>query len=255
MLVALASAVGVAGLISGGGTGETRTAVAASGPARYVAERRPAQGAGRQEELSAWRLAASPAGGGVGGPAASSPYTNPWQLQATLGGVVIKDISFPTAQVGYIAAELGKVWKTTDGGAHWASIMNLGFPYYWYGVYALDANNVVISGFINNAQSGVIRWSQDGGATWSPDIALTTRGWSFRVRFTDPLHGLVLDGLNYDGPNAAHYTTNGGHTSGDWTAVVPDPGGGWFGNQFSLLPSLKARAAGITYCTAALIPM
>ena len=27
--------------------------------------------------------------------------------------------------------------------------MNVGFPYYWYGVYALDADNVVISGFDN----------------------------------------------------------------------------------------------------------
>ena len=27
-----------------------------------------------------------------------------------------------------------------------------------------------------------------------------------------------------------------------------DPAGGWFGNQFSLLPSLEARASGITYC-------
>ncbi|MFL5732997.1 MAG: hypothetical protein ACJ78Q_07320 [Chloroflexia bacterium] len=213
-----------------------------------MSERRPVQGQGqaKQEEFAAWRAAPARLRGEV---TASSPYTNPWQLQATLSGAVIKDISFPTAQVGYAAAELGQVWKTTDGGSHWARIMNLGFPYYWYGVQALDASNVVISGFINNNMSGVARWSQDGGATWSPDVVLTTRGWSYRVRFADALHGLVLDGLNYDGPNAAHYTTNGGRTAADWTPVVPDPNGGWFGNQFSLLPDLKARAAGITYCT------
>ena len=62
--------------------------------------------------------------------------------------------------VGYAAAELGQVWKTTDGGEHWNRIMNLGFPYYWYGVYALDADNVVISGFDNQKALGIVRWSQ-----------------------------------------------------------------------------------------------
>jgi hypothetical protein len=31
-------------------------------------------------------------------------------------------------------------------------------------------------------------------------------------------------------------------------SVVPDPNGGWFGNEFSLLTNLHARASGITYC-------
>ena len=61
------------------------------------------------------------------------PQTNSWRLQATLSGVVT-DLAFPSATVGYAAAELGRVWKTTDGGETWNSIMDLGFPYYWYGV-------------------------------------------------------------------------------------------------------------------------
>jgi hypothetical protein len=36
------------------------------------------------------------------------PTSNPWRLQATLPGTVIKDISFASPTVGYIAAELGK---------------------------------------------------------------------------------------------------------------------------------------------------
>ena len=82
---------------------------------------------------------------------------------------MVHDIAFPTASVGYAAAELGQVWKTSDGGDHWTRIMNLGFPYYWYGVHALDADNVVISGFDNSAGSGILRWSHDGGDTWSDD--------------------------------------------------------------------------------------
>jgi hypothetical protein len=61
-----------------------------------------------------------------------------------------------------------------------------------------------------------------------------------------------MDLLDLDAPNAAHYTTDGGATASDWTPLVVDANGGWFGNQFSLLPSLlpggHARASGITYC-------
>jgi photosystem II stability/assembly factor-like uncharacterized protein len=176
------------------------------------------------------------------------PESSPWRLQATLPGTVIKDISFASPTVGYVAAELGKVWKTTDGGNTWTLIMNLGYPYYWYGVDALSENDVVISGFDNSNWRGLLRWSHDGGQTWGSDVVLTTRGWSVRVRFADAQHGLVLDLINLDGPSVAHYTTNGGQTAADWTTVVLDPAGGWFGNQFSFLPSLRARASGITYC-------
>ncbi len=42
-----------------------------------------------------------------------------WQLLTTLPGVIIHDISFPTAKIGYAVGELGEVWKTTDGGSNW----------------------------------------------------------------------------------------------------------------------------------------
>ena len=176
------------------------------------------------------------------------PQSNPWRLQATIPSAVIKDISFASPTVGYMAGELGKVWKTTNGGSTWTLIMNLGYPYYWYGVDALSENDVVISGFDNSNWRGLLRWSHDGGQTWSSDVVLTTRGWSMRVRFADAQHGLVLDLINLDGPSVAHYTTNGGQTAADWSTSVLDPNGGWFGNQFSLLPNLKAWASGITYC-------
>ena len=177
------------------------------------------------------------------------PKANPWKLQATLPGAVIHDISFASADIGYAAAELGQVWKTVNGGATWKEIMNLQFPYYWYGVKALTAKDVVVAGFNDNALEGILRWSHDGGKTWTDDVVLTTTGWSFRVRFANKNDGLVLDGLNTQAANAAHVTTDGGAQASDWTENVPDPNGGWFGNQFSLLSNLHARASGITYCT------
>jgi hypothetical protein len=175
------------------------------------------------------------------------PETSPWRLQATLPGAVIKDISFASPTVGYIAAELGRVWKTTDGGNTWTRIMNLGYPYYWYGVDALSENDVVISGFDNSNWRGLLRWSHDGGQTWSSDVVLTTRGWSNRVRFADDQHGLVINLIAQDRRDA-HYTTTGGQTAADWTATTIAPWTGWFGNQFSLLPNLRARVSGIHYC-------
>ncbi len=210
---------------------------------RHVASRIPVFGA--SHELCAERPADA-----IGHPAirALSPKANPWKLQATLSGAVIHDISFPTTLIGYAAAELGQVWKTTNGGSKWTEIMNLGFPYYWYGVKALSAKDVVVAGFNDSNFEGIIRWSHDGGKTWTHDIILTTNGWSFRVRFANHNDGLVLDGLNLKAANAAYYTSDGGAHVSDWTEVVPDPNGGWFGNQFSLLSNLHARASGITYC-------
>jgi hypothetical protein len=160
---------------------------------------------------------------------------------------VIKDISFASPTVGYIAAELGRVWKTTDGGNTWTRIMNLGYPYYWYGVDALSKNDVVISGFDNSNTRGLLRWSHDGGQTWSSDVVLTTQGWSGRVRFADDQHGLVVNLLAQDRRDA-HYTTTGGQTAADWTATTIAPWTGWWGSQFSLLPNLRARVSGIHYC-------
>jgi photosystem II stability/assembly factor-like uncharacterized protein len=210
---------------------------------RHVAGRIPVQGVGR--EMSADRPTNTNSQPRI---SRVSPKANPWKLQATLPGAVIHDISFPTTLIGYAAAELGQVWKTTNGGSKWTEIVNLGFPYYWFGVKALSAKDVVISGFNDSTQEGLIRWSHDGGKTWTSDIVLTTTGWSYRVRFANHKDGLVLDGLATKSANAAHYTTNGGAAASDWTSVVPDPNGGWFGNQFSLLSNLHARASGITYC-------
>jgi subtilisin family serine protease len=179
------------------------------------------------------------------------PDHNPWRLQATLPRTaVIKDISFASPTVGYAVGELGKVWKTTDGGETWTQIMNVGFPYYWYGVDTLSENDVVISGFKTGTFAdirGLLRWSHDGGQTWGPDVVLTTRGWANRVRFADAQHGLVLTVSVLDRRDA-FYTTTGGQTEADWTATTIAPWSGWFGNQFSLLPNLRARASGIHYC-------
>jgi hypothetical protein len=98
-----------------------------------------------------------------------------WDLQCELSGA-IKDLSMSDAMHGFIAAELGKVYRTVDGST-WIRVLNLGFPYYWYGVHAFDRNTAIIIGFINNTGEGVARWTGDGGATWTDDIVIDPDDW------------------------------------------------------------------------------
>jgi photosystem II stability/assembly factor-like uncharacterized protein len=216
-------------------------------PVHHVSTNLPVQTQGR--ELGADRPVVSRVAEAA--PAPQNPATNQWNLLATVPGAVIHDIAFPSNTVGYAAAELGQVWKTTDGGKTWKEVLNLGFPYYFYGVSALSAKKLIVSGFIDSSptQSGVIRWSQDGGTTWSGDI-ITTSNWMQRVRFANnKQNGVVLDLFGNAQGNYAQYTADGGAAAADWTSVVNDPSGGWFGLQFSLLGNLHTRASGINFCT------
>jgi photosystem II stability/assembly factor-like uncharacterized protein len=179
--------------------------------------------------------------------AAGAAHTNSWQLLATLPDAIIHDLVFVTAKLGYAAAENGQVWKTRDGGVTWSLVLNLGTDYFFYGVAPINAEKVVVSGFIDagSEQRGVIRWSQDGGANWTEDIVLPASESLQRVRFTKSVHGIILNlsaGL-------AQETSDGGAGAADWNLVTANPEGNWFGLQFTLLDSLRAYASGINFCT------
>jgi photosystem II stability/assembly factor-like uncharacterized protein len=172
-----------------------------------------------------------------------------WQLQATLPGTVIHDLAFASPAVGYAAAELGQVWKTSDGGRSWTEVLNVGFPDYFYGVAALTADEVVISGFDDSTGAGIIRWTADGGQTWTDDIVISSVSWGQRVRFPNSSDGLTMDLTGDSSGNLAQYTTDGGAAASDWTTVVDNPSGGWFGLEFSMLSNLHTRGSGINFCS------
>jgi photosystem II stability/assembly factor-like uncharacterized protein len=211
---------------------------------RHVSGNTPVLGVGT--ELSAERPVVSPT---LEAQARVRPSGNTWTLLATLPFAVIHDVSFATPKIGYAAAEAGEVWKTTDGGKTWTEVLNLSYPYYFYGVEALSAKDVVVSGFYDSSSFyGLIRWSHDGGKTWTNDIDLGSSAWVQRVRFEKKVDGLILD-LIGGSENTAQYTTDGGAGASDWTTVVDNPDGGWFGLEFSFLKNLHARASGINFCT------
>lgn len=166
-----------------------------------------------------------------------------WKAMDPMSGVV-KDISFATKKVGYAAAELGVVWKTTNGGKTWTRIVNVGFPLYFYGLDALSASEVVVSGFDNQAGSAVVWRTIDGGTTWDKSISFP-QGWGGRIRFSDADHGL-LAGLT---GSQVWSTQTGGESADDWTFAQPEPvENGWIGAQFTLLASQRAYLTGINFC-------
>lgn len=171
-----------------------------------------------------------------------------WNLNFTVPGKVFKDVSFVNPQLGYIVTELGAVYKTTNGGLNWVSKLNLGFPYYWYGVFALSPDTVIISGFNNqgNIHSGVIRWSYNGGTTWTPDITLFIPagvGWLDKVHFFNQNTGIVFAGIS----GAIHFTTNGGRDSASWNYVQVNSDLAWFAGNYDFQNSGDIYATGIHF--------
>lgn len=177
-----------------------------------------------------------------------SPPFN-WILKFTVPGRVFKDISFANPQVGYIVTELGSVYKSTNGGDNWISVMSLGFPYYWYGVHALTPDTVIIAGF-NNQDSitrGVVRWTFDGGNTWASDIRLRKPGngvgWLERVHFFNQNTGIVFNSFS----GGCWYTTTGGKDSSSWTYIIINFDMGWIAGNVDALPSGNVYATGIHF--------
>ena len=213
----------------------------AEGSTRYVTARSPIVGAGT--EIAAVRPFV---------PAQKlerPPFrpANSWTKLATLANATVHDVAFQSASVGYAAAELGQVWKTTDGGNGWTEILNRGFPYYYYEI-AVSGQKVVASGFDDSNSEAILTESKDGGKTWSADVVLSTNAWAGRVRFQNRLtDGLAMSGEGLASPNAAWWRVK----PGKWAQVTPDPNGGWFGYQFTLLKDQSAYASGINFCKSA----
>jgi hypothetical protein len=172
---------------------------------------------------------------------------NAWTMLANLPGATVHDMAFASPSVGYAAAELGQVWQTTDGGNTWTEILNRGFPYYYYGI-AVAGKKITASGFDDNNSEAILTQSNDGGKTWNADTVLSSNAWGGRVRYTHGVKdGLAMNGEGLGNPNAAWWRVK----PGQWAQVTPDPSGGWFGYQFTLLKDQTAYASGIQYCTSA----
>ena len=167
-----------------------------------------------------------------------------WNLQGTFPNVVFTDLSFADDSIGYAPAELGIVYKTTNSGTTWTRIMNLGFPYYWYGVQALSRQKVIVTGFNNTAGTGIYRWSTNAGTSWDTIVTLDSAEWFARVRFADSVHGIISVGWN----GGVWRTDNGGQNPSDWSYVQIDPSHGWFEGNFTFRNDGNCYLTGISFC-------
>jgi photosystem II stability/assembly factor-like uncharacterized protein len=153
-----------------------------------------------------------------------------WSLVSVPPGVYIRAISMGSSMVGFAAAEQGVILRTTNGGDSWQTILNQGFPIYYYGVHAFSDQTVLITGFNNSANTGVFRWSDDGGNTWAPIQTLnpgTPINWLYFVNFADASRGVIQAAIG------THHTVNGGRTPADW--VFSEPTNNWFLGPFTFL--------------------
>jgi photosystem II stability/assembly factor-like uncharacterized protein len=162
-----------------------------------------------------------------------------WQLMSVPPNVFIRAISMGSRNVGFAAAELGIVLRSTDGGDSWQTILNQGFPFYWYGVHAFNEQTVIITGFNNSTGDGIFRWSDDGGNSWGPVQSLASTAplrWAYFVNFADQNRGIIQSAIGI------HYTTTGGRTPAEWHFVQPGPN--WFQGPFTFLQDGRAWMTG-----------
>jgi photosystem II stability/assembly factor-like uncharacterized protein len=178
--------------------------------------------------------------GGTAAPPGSSSRSIVWQRMSCPANVYVKAISMANAQVGFAAAEMGIVLRSTDGGNTWQIILNQGFPYYYYGVQAFSANTVLITGFNNSTGEGILRWSDNGGASWGSIVILTAPtyfDWLYFVKFVDANRG-VIQGWG----GGTFYTTTGGRNASDWIFTAPTDN--WWAGTFTFLPDGRVWMTG-----------
>lgn len=127
----------------------------------------------------------------------------------------------------------------------WSTVLDTSFPLYWYGVYSWDANNTLISGFVDGSGGayGVIQYTHDGGATWSNDTKIDPSVWG-----GGPIEFAGQEGfmLSTSGSVCWH-TSTGGLTWSDWEETTPSDGN-WHAGDYLWDGNGYAAIAGSSFC-------
>lgn len=101
-------------------------------------------------------------------------------------------ISFPSSEVGYVAGNGGRIYKTTNGGVIWSDVSDtVLYSGGINGLYFFDAN----SGFAAGSSSGgsnILR-TTNGGATWSL-VTSPSSSTAYDIYFDTPQNGWITCG-------------------------------------------------------------
>ena len=148
----------------------------------------------------------------------------------------LRGLSALTPSVAWASGQRGTVLRTTDGGAHWSTVVVPGAEH--LDLRAIEATSTTTAFAMSIGDSSRIFRTTDGGKTWSLRLILTQKGTFLdAIRFWDARHGIAMS----DPVNGHFYlvtTSDGGNT---WKEVSTDrmpaalPGEGAFAASGSCL--------------------
>jgi photosystem II stability/assembly factor-like uncharacterized protein len=146
---------------------------------------------------------------------------NSWKEPLTFPGATtnwwLREFSFVDESTGYVCADIGQVYKTTDGGLNWQWMENTNFEVSLQSMIALDENNLLACGY-----DGTVIRSVNGGQEWHSMTSASTKNF-YSIAFTPSGVGFVCshsgEVLRYTDP----YTLINDHLPEDNFNVFPNP--------------------------------
>ncbi|MFL5896299.1 MAG: YCF48-related protein [Thermoleophilaceae bacterium] len=82
----------------------------------------------------------------------------------------IDDADFVTARSAYLLDDLGRVWRTHDGGRHWRQVPAVGTEVGTDLAFSDTKNGWLSVGEFGDDDSGYVLRTSDGGRTWRPQL-------------------------------------------------------------------------------------
>lgn len=164
----------------------------------------------------------------LGGPNIIGGNVTALAVEPTTSGTAYAVVNPPGSESIYWG-QVGKVFKTTDGGATWTPVHT---PQVRLESLAVTGTEVYVAGWGSGGMSSIYR-SDDGGASWS-GVYTTTGSWNnFYALAIDPtdadnvyaagMETTVADPYAYYG--AVYSSTNGGVS---WTQALTVPNSAYF---------------------------
>ena len=163
-----------------------------------------------------WSLAVRTADGG----ATWEKVKMPTLSGADKAGPNLYELFADKAGTLYIAAELGLVFKSSDGGKTWSLIKTGNKGSFWAGL-ALADNSVLVAGL-----NGKIWRSADAGKTWSELTSGVTGSITDLTLSPDAgVIGVGLEGVVINSKDGVNFTASPRPDRASLTAVLPDAKG------------------------------
>jgi len=147
-----------------------------------------------------------------------------WNEPETFPGATtnwwLREFSFIYDSIGFVCADIGQVYKTTDKGKNWEFLPNTGTAESLQSIVALDENNLYACGF-----AGTVIRSIDGGISWNPMTTATSQNL-YSLDFTPGGYGFACSHigeiLKYTDP----YTSIEDEEHTNELSVFPNPTNG-----------------------------